>query len=65
MVVIPYVAGLLEYVSRVMRKHCYETAHDHETTQDKSEIEKVGGLAYEIPCKSCDACYVVEIGGAV
>ncbi len=70
MVVIPYVAGLSESVGRVMRKHRIATAMKPHTTmkqllvhpKDKSEIEEVGELVYEIPCKSCDASYVGETG---
>ncbi len=70
MVVIPYVAGLSESIGRVMRKHRIATAMKPHTTMKqllvhpnyKSEIEEVGELVYEIPCKSCDASYVGETG---
>ncbi len=68
MVVIPYVAGLSESVGKVMRKHRIATAMKQHMTmkqllvhlKDKSEIEEVGELVYEMPCKSCEASFVGE-----
>ncbi len=70
MVVIPYVEGLSEAVSRVMKKHKINTAMKPHTTlkqllvhpKDKPEITEVGENVYEIPCHSCDATYIGETG---
>ena len=70
MVVIPYVKGLSEAVSRVFKKHRVSTAmrpfqtiknmivhpKDKQSTSEKAEI------IYKIPCKNCEQVYIGESG---
>ena len=68
MVVIPYVAGLSEKVSRVLKKHNISTAMKPHTTirnilvhpKDKQEKRGTPNVVYEIPCNSCPFSYVGE-----
>ena len=70
MVVIPYVKGLSEAVTRVFRKHRITTAMRPYRTlrqllvhpKDKTPKEKTCEVVYRIPCKSCDAVYIGETG---
>ena len=70
LVVIPYVKGLSEAVTRVFRKHRITTAMRPYRTlrqllvhpKDKTPKEKTCEVVYRIPCKSCDAVYIGETG---
>ncbi|WAR09544.1 hypothetical protein MAR_034620 [Mya arenaria] len=70
MVVIPYVKGLSEAVSRVFNKHRVATAmRPHQTLRnilvhpkDKQETTEKAEVIYKIPCKNCDKVYVGESG---
>ena len=69
-VVIPYVKGLSEGVSRVLRKYQIETAMRPVNTlkerlvhpKDKVDKMETGGVVYQIPCKNCDSTYIGETG---
>ncbi|XP_072046220.1 uncharacterized protein [Amphiura filiformis] len=68
LVVIPYVAGVSERISRTLKKHDIATAmRPHSTIRkmvvhpkDKQEPVKTPNCVYEIPCGSCDLTYVGE-----
>ncbi|XP_072048709.1 uncharacterized protein [Amphiura filiformis] len=67
-VVIPYIAGVSEKISRIMKKHNISTAMKPHTTikkmlvhpKDKQEKERTANCVYEIPCKSCPQTYIGE-----
>ncbi|XP_072018334.1 uncharacterized protein [Amphiura filiformis] len=67
-IVIPYVAGVSEKISRIMRKHNVSTAMKPHTTirnvlvhpKDKQGKEKTANCVYEIPCKHCPQSYIGE-----
>ncbi|XP_072037303.1 uncharacterized protein [Amphiura filiformis] len=60
-VVIPYIAGVSEKISRIVKKHNISTAMKPHTTikkmlvhpKDKQEKERTANCVFEIPCKSC------------
>ena len=69
-VVVPYVAGLTERVSRVFRKHGFSvTSKPHRTLKsylvhpkDKLDPLQKADAVYEIPCANCTKSYVGETG---
>ena len=69
-VVIPYVKGLSEAVSRTMRKYGVKTAMRPKNKlrdllvhpKDKLEEMDKGQGVYKIPCLSCPASYIGETG---
>ena len=66
--VIPYVKGLTESVTRVMKQHGISTAVKPLKTvrnylvrpKDKREKGETSEVVYEIPCKNCDKSYIGE-----
>jgi len=69
-VVIPYVEGLSEAVSRVYKRHGISTIMRPHTTirnllvypKDKVNTEDTAECAYRIPCKNCQKVYIGETG---
>ena len=67
-VVLPYVKGVTERVSRVMKNYNLSTAMKPHCTirrqlvhpKDKREPRDVTHAVYSIPCKNCDKVYVGE-----
>ena len=67
-VVIPYVEGLSERYSRVMKKHVVSTCMRPHTTirsllvhpKDKQDPKNTPNCIYEVPCKGCELTYVGE-----
>ena len=70
MVVIPYVKGLSESISRIMKSHGISTAlKPHRTIRnvlvkpkDKREIGETAECVYKIPCNNCERVYIGETG---
>ena len=70
MVVIPYIKGLSESISRIFKKHNISTAmRPHKTLRnilvhpkDKQPKEDKAEVIYSIPCKNCNKVYVGETG---
>ncbi|XP_072014846.1 uncharacterized protein [Amphiura filiformis] len=70
LVVVPYVAGLTERVSRVFRKHGFSTASKPHRTlrnmlvhpKDKLDPLQKAEAVYEIPCADCPKSYIGETG---
>ena len=70
LVVLPYVSGLTEKVSRVFKKHGYSTAmRPHQTLRnllvhpkDKRDPLQTAEAIYEVPCKGCSQTYIGETG---
>ena len=70
LVVIPYVKGLSETFTRIMREHGISTAiRPHRTLRnilvhpkDKVTDDKKSDVVYKIPCKNCEASYIGETG---
>ncbi len=70
MVVLPYVKGLTEKLTRIFRKHKISTAvKPHQTLRnilvhpkDKIEDSKKCGVVYRISCKNCPKQYIGETG---
>ena len=68
MVVIPYVQGLSETTSRIMKKYKVNTAVDHYDTnkrslvrpKDKVEPQKMCEGVYSIACQNCNTTYIGE-----
>ena len=70
MVVLPYIKGLSERMTRAMRTHNISTAYKpcrrlrnilvH--PKDKIEQKDICGCIYKIGCKSCDSAYIGEKG---
>jgi len=68
MVVVPYIEGLSEKLSRVYRKHNISCAMKPHTTirsllvhpKDKIEKGKTCGVVYQIPCSNCNKVYIGE-----
>ena len=68
MVVLPYVQGLSETTSRIMKKYNVNTAmKPHNTNKrslvrpkDKVEPQKMCEGAYSITCKNCNVTYIGE-----
>ena len=69
-VVIPYVQGLTESISRVMKEHGITTAVKPYQTirqilvkpKDKRGVGETAECVYKIPCKNCDRVYIGETG---
>jgi len=69
-VVIPYVKGLSEAVSRIFTKFGVSvTSKPFKTIRnelvhpkDKVQYEELSECIYQIPCKHCDKVYVGETG---
>ena len=65
-VVLPYVAGVTERVSRAMKKYGVSSAMRPHTTmrnllvrpKDKLDIIEQGEMVYSIPCSNCDSSYI-------
>ena len=65
---IPYVEGLSERYSRVMKKHDVSTCMRPHTTirsllvhpKDKQDPKNTPNCIYEVPCKGCEQTYVGE-----
>jgi hypothetical protein len=70
LVVIPYVEGLSEKVSRVFKKHGFATAMKPHCTlrnmlvhpKDKRNPLQTAEIVYEIPCQGCPKSYIGESG---
>ncbi|XP_072021762.1 uncharacterized protein [Amphiura filiformis] len=70
LVVVPYVEGLSERVSRVFKKHGFSTSmKPHRTIRnvlvhpkDKRDPLQSAEVIYEIPCQNCPKTYIVETG---
>ena len=70
MVTIPYVKGVSEALSRVLRKHHISTPmRPHNTIKqllvhpkDKVSKEDKTGVVYQIPCNACNLTYIGETG---
>ena len=70
MVVLPYVKGVTERVSRIMRNHNISTAMKPHNTlrnqlvhpKDKREPKNITNAIYEIPCLNCNSTYIGETG---
>ena len=68
LVVVPYVEGVSERISRVFKKHGYSTAMKPHCTlrnilvhpKDKREALQTAETIYEIPCKNCSKTYIGE-----
>ena len=68
LVVLPYVKGISEALSRSFRKHDFNTAMTPVSTlknslvhpKDRRELEDTSGVVYSIPCASCDSVYIGE-----
>ena len=68
MVVVPYVKGISEAVSRIFRKHQIDTAMRPMNTlrerlvhpKDKMDKGETGDVVYQISCKNCDNKYIGE-----
>ena len=69
-VTLPYVRGLSESISSILRKHRISTSYKPHTTirrllvhpKDKVEDLKKAGVVYKIPCGSCPQNYIWETG---
>ena len=69
-VVIPYIKGLSEWLSKVYQKYWVTTAMRPHTTlrkllvhpKDKVKKLKNNGVVYKIPCKNCNHSYIGETG---
>ena len=70
MVVLPYVKGVSEKVSRVMKSPNISTVMESYNTlrqqlvhpKDKRDPSNTTQVVYEIPCLNCDKTYVGETG---
>ena len=70
LVILPYVQGLTEGVSRVLRKHQIASAIRPLKTirnylvhpKDKQETLEKSEVVYKIPCKNCNQVYIGETG---
>ena len=70
LVVVPYVQGLSEHVTRVFKKHGFATALKPDKTlrsllvhlKDKLEKSQKAQAIYEIPCADCRKSYIGETG---
>jgi hypothetical protein len=70
MVILPYVQGVTEPLSRVFNKYNISCAMRPHTTlrrllvhpKDKVDKQKQCGVVYEVPCKNCDKSYIGETG---
>ena len=70
MVVVPYVQGLSEAYTRILKSHGITTANrPHRTLwnilihpKDKIKDEEKTELIYRIPCKNCPSSYIGETG---
>ncbi|XP_072016570.1 uncharacterized protein [Amphiura filiformis] len=70
LVVIPYVEGLSERVSRIFKKHGFSTSmKPHRTIRnmlvhpkDKRDPLQSAEVIYEIPCQNCPKTYIGETG---
>ena len=68
LVVVPYIKGTSEAISRTFHKYSVKTAMKPVTTvksllvhpKDKRELEDTSGVIYKIPCASCNASYIGE-----
>ena len=69
-VILPYVKGVTEGISRILNKHLVSTAvQPKQTIQNllvhpKDKVDKLdkSKIVYKIPCKSCDQVYIGETG---
>ena len=69
-VTIPYMKGLSERLSRIMRSYNIGTSYKPHTTirqllvhpKDKVDKERVCGTVYQVSCQNCDKVYVGESG---
>ena len=70
MVVLPYVKGFTERLSRIFKKHGFSTGmKPHRTLRnmlvhpkDKRDPLQTAEAIYEIPCKNCPKSYIGETG---
>jgi hypothetical protein len=70
LVVVPYVEGLSERMSRIFKKHGFSTSMKPHCTlrnllvhpKDKRDPLQTAEAIYEIPCKSCPKTYIGETG---
>ena len=69
-VVLPYVQGVTEKLTRILKKHKISTAVKPHSTlrqllvrpKDQVKKEDQGQVVYRIPCKMCNKAYVGETG---
>ena len=69
-VILPYVKGVTEGISRILNKHRVSTAVKPKQTirnmlvHPKDKVDKLdkSEIVYKIPCKSCDQVYIGETG---
>ena len=70
LVILPYVKGLTEGISRVLNTHCIATAIKPKQTirnllihpKDKQDKIEKSEIVYKIPCKTCENVYIGETG---
>ena len=68
--VLPYVKGVSERIQRVLQKRLIKVALKPVNTirqavihpKDKLPITSKSGVVYQIPCGTCDQCYIGETG---
>ena len=69
-VVLPYIKGLSEKLSRILKDHQVSTSYKPHTTlrrllvhpKDKIPKEDTCDVVYQIPCLNCDEVYIGETG---
>ena len=67
---IPYISGVSERISRILRKYDLNVAHQPTRKlrnelchlKDKRSTGERAGVIYKLDCKDCDAKYVGETG---
>jgi len=70
LVVLPYISGMSEALTRVFKKRGITTAlKPHQTIRnilvhpkDKTDKDKTCGVVYKIPCANCNKVYIGETG---
>ena len=62
MVVVPYVEGVSERISRFFKKHGFSRTLRSMVVhpKDKTDPQQSADMVYEIPCNSCKKTYVRE-----
>lgn len=69
----PYIKGVSERASRILRKHNIKLAHKPTNTlktnlckmKDARSSEEKAGVIYKMPCRDCEVCYIGETGRAL
>ena len=70
LVILPYIKGITEGVSRIFRKHQIATAMKPRQTirnilvhpKDKTDKLDKSEVVYKVPCKNCEEVYFGETG---